>query len=59
LVTEATRQSLVQSRNLIDVLREMPDAIRHLGLEGLRDLEVPEKYLGVAEQFRNNLVSVK
>jgi 3-carboxy-cis,cis-muconate cycloisomerase len=59
LVTEATRQSLVQGRNLSDVLREMPDAIRHLGLEGLRDLEVPEKYLGVAEQFRNDLVSVK
>jgi 3-carboxy-cis,cis-muconate cycloisomerase len=59
LVVEATRQSVVQGRNLVDVLSEMPDALQHIGLEGLRDLEVPEKYLGVAEQFRNNLVSAK
>jgi 3-carboxy-cis,cis-muconate cycloisomerase len=59
LMKEATQQSIAQGRNLVDVLSEMPVAMQHIGLETLHDLEVPEQYLGVAEQFRNNLLSAK
>jgi 3-carboxy-cis,cis-muconate cycloisomerase len=59
LMKEATQQSIAQGRNLVDVLSEMPVAVQHIGLKTLHDLEVPEQYLGVAEQFRNNLLSAK
>jgi 3-carboxy-cis,cis-muconate cycloisomerase len=59
LMKEATQQSIAQGRTLVDVLSEMPVAVQHIGLEAIHDLEVPEQYLGVAEQFRNNLLSVK
>ena len=59
LMREATQQSVAQGRSLVDVLSEMPVAVQHIGLKTLHDLAVPEQYLGVAEQFRNNLLSVK
>jgi 3-carboxy-cis,cis-muconate cycloisomerase len=58
LMEEATQKSVAQGRHLIEVLRGMPEVVQHID-ETLQDLEVPEKYLGVAEQFRLNLLSAK
>jgi 3-carboxy-cis,cis-muconate cycloisomerase len=59
LMQEATTKSVAQGRHLVEVLRDMPEVSQHIDDETLQDLEVPEKYLGVAEQFRLNLLSAK
>lgn len=56
LVAEAARKSLDQNRRLSEVLREMPAVKQHFDPETLRNLEVPEQYLGVADEFRNRLL---
>jgi 3-carboxy-cis,cis-muconate cycloisomerase len=55
LLEEATRRSIAEKRRLAEVLNEMPEVTRHISLEALNDLERPEAYLGVAEEFRKRL----
>ena len=57
IVEEATRISALQRRNLVEVLREIPQAYQVLGEDALARLESPEEYLGVAEEFRTRLLS--
>jgi 3-carboxy-cis,cis-muconate cycloisomerase len=57
LLEEATRKSVAQGRSLSQVLSEMPEVTSRLDASVLRELEVPEQYLGAAEIFRQTLVS--
>jgi 3-carboxy-cis,cis-muconate cycloisomerase len=57
IVKEAARQTEGNERRLAEVLAEMPEVTNLLDKQILRDLETPEKYLGVAEQFRKRLRS--
>jgi len=57
LLEEATRKSVAQGRSLSQVLSEMPEVTSRLDASVLRELEVPEQYLGAAETFRQTLVS--
>jgi 3-carboxy-cis,cis-muconate cycloisomerase len=57
LLEQATRQSAAQGKHLAEVLREMPEVTRHLDAATLHELEIPEKYLGVAGQFRKRLIA--
>jgi len=60
LLEEATRQSVTQGRRLISVLDAMPEVTQHLDPATLRELDVPEQYLGMAEEFRvRQLASAK
>jgi 3-carboxy-cis,cis-muconate cycloisomerase len=56
LLEEATQQSVAQGRRLVEVLGEMPEVARYLDRASLRELEVPEQYLGVADAFRSRLL---
>ena len=57
IVEDATRQCLQQDRKLSEVLAGMPEAKDHLDAATLRDLEKPEQYLGVADEFRKRLLA--
>jgi 3-carboxy-cis,cis-muconate cycloisomerase len=57
LLEEATRKSISQGKPLSQVLAEMPEVTSRLDASTLRQLEVPEQYLGSAETFRQALVS--
>jgi 3-carboxy-cis,cis-muconate cycloisomerase len=57
VLEEATRQSVMEGRRLVDVLAEMPEVARHLDSPTLRQLEVPEQYIGMAEEFRIRLMA--
>ena len=57
LLEEATRQSVAHQKDLTQILSAMPEVTRHLDAATLRDLATPEKYLGVAEQFRTRLIA--
>ena len=57
VLEEATRVSAAQGRHLAEVLGEMPELKNHLDAKLLRQLEVPEAYLGAAEVFRVNLTA--
>ena len=57
LIEEATSRSVAQGRHLVEVLKEMPEVTRHLGADQLRDFEMPEQYLGVADTFRKRLLA--
>ena len=57
LLEEATRQSVAHQKDLTEILSAMPEVTRHLDAATLRDLATPEKYLGVAEQFRTRLIA--
>jgi 3-carboxy-cis,cis-muconate cycloisomerase len=59
LLEEATRQSVAQQKHLAEVLSGMPEVTRHLDASTLRDLETPEQYLGMAEQFRRSLIATR
>jgi len=56
LMQEAVRKSESEKRTLAEVLGEMPEAAKVLDKKAIRDLETPEKYLGVAGDFRKRLV---
>lgn len=56
LVEAAARKSLEQNHRLSEVLGEMPEVKQHLDQEALSNLEVPELYLGVADEFRKRLL---
>ena len=57
LLEEATRQSVSQGRRLAEVLAEMPEVKDKIDGETLSHIEIPEEYLGVADRFRNRLLS--
>ncbi len=57
LLEEATRESITEGRRLVEVLAEMPDVARHIDPATLRELETPEQYLGMAEEFRIRLLA--
>lgn len=57
LMEEATRQSIAQGKHLSEVLAEMPEVTGHIERSTLRQLELPEQYLGSAEAFRKALLS--
>jgi 3-carboxy-cis,cis-muconate cycloisomerase len=56
LLEEATRLSLAEGRRLVDVLCGMPEVMQHCDATTLRELEVPEQYLGMADEFRVRLL---
>jgi 3-carboxy-cis,cis-muconate cycloisomerase len=57
LLEQASHKSTAMKRRLSQVLAEMPEITLHLTTTELRDLENPEHYLGVAEDFRRALLS--
>jgi len=57
VLEEATRKSVAQNRHLSEVLAEMPEVTSHLDRSVLKQLEVPEQYLGSADAFRKALVN--
>jgi len=59
LLEEATRRSIAESRRLSEVLADTPEIALHLDAERLRNLENPEEYLGVADEFRKRLLTVR
>ncbi len=59
LLESAVKKSREEGVHLVDVLREMPEVTRHLDSRILDEIEIPEKYLGMAEEFRKRLLSAK
>jgi 3-carboxy-cis,cis-muconate cycloisomerase len=57
LLEEATRKSIAEGRSLTSVLSDMPEVTRHLDAASVRDLDVPEQYLGMADEFRVRLLA--
>jgi 3-carboxy-cis,cis-muconate cycloisomerase len=57
LLEEATRQSITEGRRLVDVLAGMPELVQSLDSAIFLDLDVPEQYLGMAEEFRASLLA--
>ena len=57
LLEEATRRSVAQGKHLADAMAEMPEVAGHIDASVLRELELPEEYLGSAEKFREALLS--
>jgi 3-carboxy-cis,cis-muconate cycloisomerase len=57
LLEDATRKSIAENRRFSEVLADMPEIAAYLDAETLRNLEDPEKYLGVANEFRKRLLS--
>ncbi len=57
IMETAARKSAEQGRKLSEVLHEMPEARDHMDREALRDLENPDNYLGVAEEFQDRLLA--
>jgi 3-carboxy-cis,cis-muconate cycloisomerase len=57
LLEQATQQSISEKRRLVDVLAGMPEVVQHLDAEVLRELEVPERCLGMADEFRLRLLA--
>jgi 3-carboxy-cis,cis-muconate cycloisomerase len=57
LLEDATKQSITEGRCLADVLGGMPEVKRHLDSATLRELDVPEQYLGMADAFRVRLLA--
>jgi len=57
IVREAARQAERKQRRLREVLAEMPEVVKVLDEQTLRDLETPERYLGVASELRKRLVA--
>ncbi|HKF22311.1 MAG TPA: 3-carboxy-cis,cis-muconate cycloisomerase, partial [Candidatus Angelobacter sp.] len=57
VLEKASRTSTVQGRRLQEVLAGMPEVALHLSPSTLNDLEVPEKYLGVAMEFERRALA--
>ena len=57
ILEDAVCKSTQQGRRLKEVLAEMPDTKKYLDAAALRDLDVPENYLGTAEEFRQRLLA--
>jgi 3-carboxy-cis,cis-muconate cycloisomerase len=57
LLESVTAEAVAQGRRLSEVLTEKPEVTHYLDTKALGDLENPELYLGVAEEFRTCLLS--
>ena len=57
LLQEASAEAAIAKHNLSEVLAEMPEIVVHLRAADLRNLENPEHYLGVAEEFCRRLLA--
>jgi 3-carboxy-cis,cis-muconate cycloisomerase len=57
LLEAATRKCAAEGRHLQEVLAENPEISAQLDRSVLQQLEVPEQYLGSAEDFRKALLS--
>ena len=57
ILQAATKRSLSEGRNLAAVLADTPEVARHLKPAELKQLEVPENYLGSTETFRSSLAA--
>ena len=57
ILEAAVRKSVKEGKHLAAVLAETPEVTAHLGHAELKELEMPEQYLGSAEAFRKALVS--
>jgi 3-carboxy-cis,cis-muconate cycloisomerase len=57
ILETATRKAAAEGRHLRDVLAEIPEVSAHLDRATLQQLEVPEQYLGSADDFRKALLS--
>ena len=53
----AARRSVNEGRNLAAVLAEIPEVTEYLNAADLKQLEIPEQYLGSAEAFRKALMA--
>lgn len=57
ILGEATRRCAAENCHLADVLAEIPEVTSRIDISILRQLEIPEQYLGSAELFRQALLS--
>jgi 3-carboxy-cis,cis-muconate cycloisomerase len=57
ILAEATRRCREEKRRLRDVLAGMKEVTSHLDSSVLRDLEIPEQFLGVAGAFQDRLLA--
>jgi 3-carboxy-cis,cis-muconate cycloisomerase len=57
ILEKASSTSTVQGRRLQEVLAGMPEVAGHLSPATLNDLEVPEKYLGVALELERRMLA--
>lgn len=57
ILSQAIQLSREQNRNFKDVLAAMDEANQHLDATALRNLEKPEQYLGVAQEFQKRLLT--
>jgi 3-carboxy-cis,cis-muconate cycloisomerase len=57
LLEGATRRSISEGRRLVDVLAETPEVVQRLDPATIRQLDVPEQYLGMADEFRVALLA--
>ncbi|HEY6308985.1 MAG TPA: hypothetical protein VI488_21290 [Candidatus Angelobacter sp.] len=57
IVDEAARRSVEHEQRLSEVLRDMPEARDHFDPAALRELETPERYLGMAGKFQYRLLA--
>ena len=57
LMEKAVERSVAGNRRLVDALAEMPEVTSHLTAMEIREMDLPESYLGEAEWFRKKLVS--
>jgi 3-carboxy-cis,cis-muconate cycloisomerase len=57
ILQKASRISIAQGRRLQEVLAGMPEVSSHLSSDTFRDLEAPEEYLGVAEEFERRALA--
>jgi 3-carboxy-cis,cis-muconate cycloisomerase len=53
----ATRRSVNENRNLAAVLAEIPEVNAQLSADELKQLEIPEQYLGSSEAFRKGMIA--
>ena len=57
ILEAATKRSLADGRNLAAVLADTPEVTKHSKPAELKQLEVPQQYLGSAETFRKALAA--
>lgn len=57
LVKETVQRAEKQGRHLVEILAEVPEVTKLLDPKALRELEMPEGYLGVAEALRKRLLA--
>jgi len=57
LLEDAIQKSIAQNKDLSALLAELPEVSSRLNRSALEQLEIPEQYLGSAEEFREALLN--